>query len=387
MSIFSYQYSIPYLLVALVLFFLYKIEMHDISTGKDAKISHYIAFIIMLIFIGLRGHLHTDFINYYPYYEWIPNIFEIDGDAFFNIEYLFEPGFVLYTSICKTLVNNYFAWIFINTLIDFLVLYYVSKQFCISRILPFFLLLAFYGLTLEFNNFRNVKALDLFLISTPFIIQKRFIPYLFLNIVGMSFHISSLIYIFLYPFLTKKISIRLIGLLVIIVNVIYFLNIHITSYFINILSFLGNNTLDKLSMYQDIGNSYKFSFGYFERTFTMLLCIYLYHRLIQQNEKNIFLINCYLFYYLIHLFFSDVQVFSERIPLLFVFSYWLLYSNIFILRYKFRQCIVAILIIISFSKITLGSSNITNYYDNVIWGIMSYNERVSNASSWADQTR
>lgn len=382
MPLFSYQYSIPYLFVALVLFFLYRIEMRDISIGKSATIPRNIAFIIMVIFIGLRGHLHTDFINYYPYYEWIPTIFNLDGDSFFNIEYLFEPGFIIYTSICKTLVDNYFAWVFINTLIDLIVLYYACKQFCISRILPFFFLLAFYGLTLEFNTFRNIKALDLFLISTPFIFKKKFVPYLILNIIGMSFHISSLIYILIYPLLFKKISIRVILILVILVNIIYFLNIHITSSVIDVFSFLEGNTFNKLSNYQDVGSTYKFSFGYFERTSTMLLFIYLYHRLIQLNEKNVFLINCYLFYYLIHLFFSDVQVFSERIPLLFVFAYWFLYSNIFVLKNRFRQCIILFLMVLSISKITLGCSNITTYYDNVIWGVMSYEERASNVFSW-----
>lgn len=386
MPIYSYSYSVPYVFVALLLFFLYMQEKRSNLSKKNIVKMRIIAFFLMLFFIGLRGHLHTDFSTYYPYYEWIPTIFNLDEYTFLNIEYLFEPGFILYTSLCKTLTDNYFAWVFINTLIDLCVFHYIFKRFCSSEILPFFFLLAFYGLTLEFNNFRNVKALDLFLISIPFLLKKRFLPYLFFNLIGMTFHVSSLLYIFLYPILTKKLSIKLMWLSFIFVNVVYFLNIHITGYLIDTFSFIRGDAINKLSAYHDIGSSYKFSFGYFERTFTMLLCMFLYERLIRQNRNNIFLINCYFFYYVIHLFFSDVQVLSERIPLLFVFSYWLLYTNIFVLHYRFRSCIVLIITLLSLSKITLGCSNITNYYDNVIWGVMGYDERMSNALSWLNQT-
>lgn len=374
----SYLYSIPYLFVAFFLFLLYKQEKKRKSLGLSSKVPRNIAFIVMLIFIGLRGHLHTDFINYYPYFEWLPTLFDLDGQSFTNFEYLYEPGFIIYTSLCKTLVDNYFVWVFINTLIDLIVFRHIFKRYSTSEILPFFFLLVFYGLTLEFNNYRNVKALDLFLLSIPFLLQKRFMPYLLLNLLGMSFHVSSIFYIFLYPFLNRKLPIALIGLIIAAVNVLYLCNIHLTSNLIDFLAGIfgdGITSMDKLSNYGDSGDAYKFSFGYFERTFSVVLCTLLYPRLIRKNSENIWICNCMILYYVTHLFFSDVQVFAERIPLLFVFAYWLIYTNIFGLNFKYRPLVVVFILLLSVLKITLGCATVTNYYDNVIWGIMDYNER------------
>lgn len=380
MPIYSYLYSIPYLFVAFILLLLYRLE----KKKKQSKVPANAAFIIMLVFIGLRGHLHTDFVNYYPFFEWLPTLFELKGSSFLNLEFMFEPGFVIYSSLCKTFIDNYFVWVFINTLVDLLVFRYVFKRYCTSEILPFFFLLAFYGLTLEFNNFRNVKALDLFLLSIPFLLQKKLIPYIFLNILGMSFHVSSIFYIFLYPVLNKQLPRSLVWSLIIVVNLMYLGNIHLTS---NLLDFvfgvLGTDltTVEKLANYTDIDNAYKFSFGYFERTLTIILCTLLYSRLIKQNRMNIWIYNSLFLYYFTHLFFSDVQVFSERIPLLFVFSYWLIYTNIFNLNFRLRPLIVCFVGLLSLIKITLGCGNITNYYDNILWGVKDYNERKANVSA------
>lgn len=380
MPINSYSYSIPYLLVAFFLLILYRFE----KKNKSSKAPANIAFVTMLIFIGLRGHLHTDFINYYPFFEWLPTLFELDSYSFSNFEYLYEPGFIVYSSLCKTLIDNYFVWVFINTLIDFLVFRNVFKRYCTSEILPFFFLIAFYGLTLEFNNFRNVKALDCFLLSIPFLLQKRFKPYLLLNLLGMSFHVSSIFYIFLYPILNRQYSKSLIWTLIVLVNLMYLGNIHLTSSIMDFLSgMVGTNltAMEKLTNYADMESSYKFSFGYFERTFIMVLCTLLYNRLIRQSVMNIWIYNCLFLYYFTHLFFSDVQIFSERLPLLFVFSYWLIYTNVFNLNFRLRPLIVCFVGLLAVLKITLGCANITNYYDNVLWGVMDFDEREINVNA------
>lgn len=384
MPIYSYSYSFPYLLVALILFFLYKKEMRNVNNFKNAACYRNVAFFLMLIFIGLRGHLHNDFATYYLYFDKIPNIFNLSINTFTDTRPLFEPGFIFYTSLCKTLVNNYFVWVFINTLIDLCVFRAIFKKICTSQILPFFFLLVYHGLALEFNYYRTAKSFDLFLLSIPFLLQRRFKAYCFINLLGSLFHSSSILYILFYPLLSKKISIKAAWGLVIVVNVLYWGNIHVTTSLINMMGIFGNDFIfNKLISYQESGLAYKFSFGYFERTFSILLSICLYDRLLEKNKNNYLVFNCLLLYYCVHLFFSDVFVLAERISVLFAFSYWLIYTNIFNLKFKFRQIIVLFVVLLSLSKITIGCNNITNYYDNVLWGTMSYDRRVSNLESWA----
>ena len=87
------MYSIPYIIVALFLFFLYGCECGKIKCSITAKQARAIAFLLLLFFLGLRGHIKSDFISYYPFFEDLPNIFEL---KFNNIrDFQWEPGFIL----------------------------------------------------------------------------------------------------------------------------------------------------------------------------------------------------------------------------------------------------------------------------------------------------
>lgn len=65
--IYSFSYSIPYLLLSGILYFLYIFQKK--STIKDDSYYSLFAFGVLLLFLGLRGHISTDFINYYPFWE------------------------------------------------------------------------------------------------------------------------------------------------------------------------------------------------------------------------------------------------------------------------------------------------------------------------------
>ena len=165
--LFSYSYSVPYLLLSLSLLFLSLNELGKLHV-IDKKNSRYIAFILLLFFIGFRGHIKTDFINYYPYFNNLPIITDLKIADFEH----YDPGFVIYTSLVKTVFSDYFIWVFINTLFDLLVLYYISRLYCLSTVLLYLVLLAYWGLGIEINLFRNSKAIMLFLVSLPYLWRR-----------------------------------------------------------------------------------------------------------------------------------------------------------------------------------------------------------------------
>ena len=375
MPLYSFLYSIPYIIVFWLLWFLYLNEKGRIKNGLSPQIAGILVFFIMLIFIGLRGHVYSDFVSYYPFFSDIPTINKLDN----IFQGLFEPGFVIYTSILKTIAPNYFAWIFINTLIDLLVFRFVFKRYTHSLILPFIFFMAYQGLIIEFNLYRNAKAIDLFLLSLPYLQQRKILPYMLLNALGFTFHISAVIYLPLYFVLHREFPRWFVWSMLILANVIFFGNIHFILDLINNIGIFDNeDMIKKLIQYQSTDKEYGFSFGYFERTGSILICTILYNKLIKQNPANLIFYNIALFYYLSFILFSDVAVFAERIPVLFIFSYWILFSNVVVLRYKFRRIIMSYLIIISLFKVT-GSLNLMCYYDNLLWGIQSYQERKANA--------
>lgn len=369
------MYSIPYIIVALVLFFLYGCECGKIKCGITAKQARTIAFLLLLFFLGLRGHIKSDFISYYPFFEDLPNIFELN---FSNIkDFQWEPGFIIYSSLVKTIIPNYFGWVFINTLIDLLVFRYVFKNYTHSQILPFLFFIAFNGLLIEFNLYRNIKAIDLFLLSLPYLQQRRVLPYMILNLLGVSFHVSSLTYIPLYWVLCRRIPKVVLWSGIIVANIVFLGHISVISDFLNNLGvFQAMDFYEALSGYvENSDNAKLLSIGYLERTFAVVTFMLLYNRLERQQEYNVIFCNCFWLYYISFLFFYEVSVLVDRIPTLFIFSYWVLYPNVFTTKFRIRPIVVAITMLLVFLKIYTGNNEITSKYENILFIEDNYEER------------
>lgn len=366
------MFSLPYLLLTTIIFFLYLNESRKITlfTPKSAR---WMAYIILWVFVGFRGHLMSDFIVYYNFYnEQCPVIYNLNNHTLFN----FEPGFVVYTSIIKTIGLNYFSFIALSTLIDFIVLAWFFKRYCQSMILPIIFFIAFNGLLIEFNLLRNIKAIDLFLISFPYLQKRKFAPYLIHNLLGTLFHSSALLYIPMFFILQKKIPKWLIWGGFATANIIYLSNIHLISDLINQMSLIeGTRVYDKISAYASSAKEYKFSLGYFERTITFILFSFLYAKLIAQNKANIIFYNCYWLYYVTFLIFNEVTVFSERIPYLFMFSYWILYPEVYFLNYRYRNFVSVAITLLVILKVYTTYNMPSCKYENVLTGISDYTVR------------
>lgn len=367
----SYLYAVPYLVVFFILCYLYYRERkQDILAGR-------VAFVVLLLFIGLRGHVYSDYAAYYPFFEDLPTIFGWDLDLleFEN----FEVGFVLYSSFVKTLFPNYFCWVFINALIDLLVFYHIFKRYSASVVLSFIALIAFMGLSIEFNLYRNSKALLFFLLSIPYLKERKILPYMLLNILGSFFHISSLLYVPMYFILTKHFPKILIWGAFIAVNILLFCQVSITSKLVELVTLLlGMERMSlKLTNYLLTAEEHGITLGYLERTFSFVLFALFYNRLIAGREYNKIFLNSFFFYYILLHLFSDVAVFATRIPLLFVFSYWLLFPNALSVIQKKgnRYILFSLFFMLCFLEVS-RNNHIMKMYDNLLWGIVPYEERL-----------
>ena len=98
--------ALPYILVALTLLWLYANEQRRVRI-LPPRTAGWVAFAVVFFFIGLRGHLYSDFINYFPFYAQLPTLPHLDLSA--TQGYLFEPGFIVYSSIVKSLGIGYFG--------------------------------------------------------------------------------------------------------------------------------------------------------------------------------------------------------------------------------------------------------------------------------------
>lgn len=367
------MYALPYLIFLSLLFFLYLNETGKIKfiSRKAAVIT---AFICALFFIGLRGHVMCDFIIYYEYFKSLPaldSIIKHNQYAYYG----FEPGFVIYSSIIKTLFGNYFVWVAINAAIDLIVLFITFKRFCNSTILPFIFFFIFQGYTIEFNLMRNAKSIDLFLLSLPYLQNRKFLKYTCLNLLGTLFHSSAFLYIPFYFLLTRTISTWVIWFGIIISNLLFLLKLPFVNVLISNIHFIQIiGVYDMLVGYASSGVEFGISFGYIERTITMILFCMFRKKLAASNPFNTMLFNSYWFYYVSFLFFYEITVFVERIPLLFVFSYWMLYPNLIALHTKYRQLVIALVAMLAIARATIGFNNKTMTYSNVLFSTPDYED-------------
>lgn len=366
--------SLPYLFISIILLLLYMNERRSIHL-LSPRIAERIAFAVMFLFIGLRGHLYSDFINYFPFYNSLPDLFHLKPSTF--RQHLFEPGFIIYSSIIKALGFDYFGWVAIGTIIDLAIFQHLFRRYSDSVILPFLFFMAYNGLTIEFNLYRNAKAMDLFLLSLPYLENRNIARYMLLNTLGISFHLSSVVYIPLYFFLHKRIGsvIRWSG--IIFANIIIIGGVDVIA---NILSSL--DIFNAMGFYerllQHVTHShadYALSFGHLERTFTIVLFTMLYRRLEQQRPSNIIFYNCMWLYYISFMLFHEVAVLVDRIPLLFACGYWILYSNVATLKWRWRQILLFAAVMLAIIKLSMANCTIAARYDNLLFGIKPYHQR------------
>jgi len=367
--------------------------MNIIPLYKENTVSHNIynnsiliryifVFLILIIFIGFRGLLYTDWQNYYQTYKYAPTLFDGDKMLFFFSERKEEKGFLIFTIICKTISSNYFFFQFISFIIDLFILYYFFKRIIPKYIvLGFLFFILFSGLGIEFNLLRNSKSIMLFIISLKYLEKKNFIKYLICNIIGLMFHAISLLFIPLYFIIDKKFSRIIILTLFFIGNLLFLLHIEwckpILTYISNIISGRIEILIKQYLSSTFYSKAYGISIGYLERLLSFFIIYYFSKKLCNLNKNNIIYINIFYLYIFIFLYFSEMTIILERIAILFIFPYWIIYPQIYaLLRKSYKQIYLFILLLFGLLKIGVGNRNILTFYDNILFQYKSYQERL-----------
>lgn len=375
MDIVSFKYAIPYYTVFLILFYLAFI--YKKQTVERQNVISICSFGILLIFFGCRGYVYSDWISYLNFFNDVPLLHEIFS---VNIQdtYIFEPGFVVYTSLLKTIWGNFHFFIFISSLIDLYILFIVFKRYLTNPIWGFVAFFAINGVMMEINLLRNMKSIMLFLYSLKFIQNRQIYKYLFCNILGVLFHQTSILFLPLYFFLNKKISKKLVIVYFLCINIIYVLQIPICQPIIlGVVEFLGGNIMLRKAVYYFSTNvEYGLTFAYIERALTFLLLILYYNRL-SSNKSNVLFINMFILYLSIYSLCWDMEIISSRGSKLFIASYWFLFPLIFE-NIQIRNnliCVFLYFVMICSNKLILNNNNIMAQYDNLCWGIKSKAQR------------
>ena len=377
---FEATFSTPYLIFTGLLIVLSIVERTHRHNLAARHICRYYCIFIYLIFIGLRGHIGTDWYNYMPTFERVPTLFSGDWRNF-GAESRFEAGFLLFISLIKSIWNNYYFLVFISTCIDIVILHVFLKRYVDWYTLGFLIFFVMGGLTLC-DLMRNVRGIGIFLLSIKYLNDRKILPYFLLNGLGILFHWTSIFYLPLYWFLHRNWHKSLFVSMFILGNLFFLYQIEFLRPMIEwAAKMFGGRTAYLFSQYilnETFNERYVLSIGYIERLVTSLLILIFWKKL-HRNKTNILFINAYTLYFICFFLFSEIRVLASRASLLFIFSYWVIFPALYdVWRVRIsRTTFIVLLYFYCLLKIN-GLTSIPLYrYDNLLWGIECYERRIT----------
>ncbi len=372
-------YSIPYVILLLIYGLL-----ADYYRRADDEIRHKVniaCIVIFIFFFGFRGFVGQDWSNYYPAFERLSSANL--GDFFHSFdETTFEPGFVLLMLISKTIFDNYHFMIFIVVIINTWLLFRFIFRNISNVPLALVIFLCMGGLILELNLLRNSISILIFLNTLDYIRDRKPLPFFLLNLLGMTFHVTSLFYLPLYFFFHKRCPKWLFLTSLIVGNLVFLLGIKfVTPIMIAIANQLGEVYVQLVEDYTEgkYGDvQLTLSIGYIERVLTGALIFCYYDKLIALRKENTIFINSFLLYYILFFLFAEFAVIGGRLANLFTYCYWVLWIDLFhcFCKLNNKRLYATYLVIYCFLKIIGTARDETFYYDNLLLGSKSYEERI-----------
>lgn len=378
MPLYSISYTWSYVFVFIFLTLLTIPISNSEAINRTYKaVQEKIAFLLLFIFLGLRGFIYSDWYQYYNGFLEAPTLFSSRDELnyfFYQSPYgsVWEKGFNFFLITCKTLIPQWWFFQLFCFLSNFLVDIYFIKQFTKKYLV---LGLCFYfifgGMRYDINLMRNSKAIMLFILSLRYAADRKIIPYMVINALGILFHTSAVVFLPLYFLFTRIPNKKIIWGMFVIGNILYLMQIKWCTPIIE----FGAMTVGGLAAKKAVqylsnelwATGYGITIGYLERSLTFILVMHYYERFLK-NKYNIPILHCMFIYIFSYLYLSEMSILTQRIPLLFLFAYWPLYVQIYGWQNKSRK-FVFLLLFFSYSvmKIISGGQALPNAYDNILF--------------------
>lgn len=366
----SLLYSVPYLLLALVSFVL-------LCKGKkeyNKKFSYITLIIVHLVFWGLRWHIMSDTLAYEIEFDTINPVFSwkyIETHSWW-----WDKGFVLFTMIVKLINPSFAFFVFINSLVDILLFSLCLKKYSNYFLISILAFLAFQGILSEVNLLRNMKSILLFLLSIKDIENRRLISFLLINFVGYTFHSSALLFFPMYWILNRHYKFRFIIVISIFITAIYLLGLNpIEQFIIQYLDIYGGE-LKKLNTYiTTYSDDIPLSIGTLERLLTLVLVMWTYYKSEKRSSQFTIFFNSFICFYILYALFGFNSVFRDRIPYLFIYSYWFIYPYIFVFFVSKKRGLKFAFYFLFFMKIYTSTNICSAYYENIMFKVTSRQQR------------
>lgn len=205
----SFPYTALAYATALLFAFFFAYFAENYKYKKNKIYFYCLAFIVIILFCGLRFFVGNDYSGYYYNFQRI-SIYNLSF-----IEQRWEPGIYLITQIFKNSKIGYFFFLFTCSLITYI---FIFKTLIYKNVLKWGIFFTFtLGLLIMANDqVRQAVALSIFLFSIKYIEQNNFKKYLKWIIVAAFFHYSAIALIPLYFIKNIKLNSFIFSVLIIV---------------------------------------------------------------------------------------------------------------------------------------------------------------------------
>ena len=366
-------YTIPYVLLVILLGFLaILIEQKKEDEAFVQKMTFW-GVLVYFVFFAFRGFINTDWMTYYVEFD------KCTWDLLLNYEMgkSREPGFLFFMLLNKSLVPNFHFFVFTSTLLNTWLLLSFFRKYSANILIALVVYLVFEGFMINANLMRNSTSIFIFLNAITYLQQRRPLPYFGLCLLALSFHFSAIVYFPFYFFIHRKLNKWVYLTIFVVCIIIFVLHIPIFLKLINLTGIGGVFIDKKIDAYTELSTARGFGMGFIERLITGILVFCYYEKLYDARVENRIFINSLVAFFISIFLFSEFAEISKRIYILFIYAYWILWCDLIKCFYYERNKLlfstfVGLYCIVK-TATTLNAP--IHEYDNLLFGIKSYQER------------
>lgn len=179
----------------------------------------FIASIVLILFVGLRGNIDPDYGNYLSIFNHSDLNYGKNSDVEFGY-YLLNKVVLFFGLPFQSIIILMAA---VGIFLKLVFFYKASPNYGLSLFIYFCTVFFLF----DFIAIRQAVALGLFMISIPFLFERKLIPYFLLLLVACQIHISAILLIPGYYLFSRKFSNWTLGTVVAICAVINLLKIKV----------------------------------------------------------------------------------------------------------------------------------------------------------------
>lgn len=312
---------LPYFLILLLIVLFqarYKLG-EKIILFSDKKKFYFLA-ILLFLFAAFRGNGKGDYFTYKEYCESVTSWgIVMDNNFPAEIGFRFISYIINYLGMDSQWIIIIMNFISITCMIMVINKYSENKALSLLVFFPIFL-------SFDMHASRTAVAISISFLSMKYIIERKFLRYIFFIMLASTFHRSVIIAILLYPIALMNIN-TVLAILIMFLSIIISRFIDINQLIVEILDFVNLDGLSRKYYSYTQSAEYGYAFKLYDPRLTLNIIIYFVSKLVcnLKEKKYIICINAILLSNILTILLSNNIIFVIRFT-----SYFNVYSVLLI---------------------------------------------------------